>query len=89
MTPVFDTLRLAQALKEVGFDDRQSVAVVDCIRQSLGDNVAIKSDIADIRADIATLRAGIYRALWIQAAGLVAAACAVTGVVVGVVQAVS
>ena len=54
MTPVIDTLRMAQALKEAGFDDRQAETIVTVIRQTFGENVATKSDVADLRADTKT-----------------------------------
>lgn len=83
MTPVFDTLRIAQLLKEAGFDDRQSEAVVDAIRQSLGENVATKGDVSDVKAalksDIANLRADMYRAMLIQTGSILLAVLGVGG----------
>ena len=70
-TAPFDTLRIAQALKAAGFDDDQSEAIVDAIRESLGGELATKSDLAELRADI-------YRALWIQGGGLVMIITAMT-----------
>ncbi len=55
-TPTFDTLRIAQALKEAGFDDSQAQAIVSAIRSSLGENVATKVDIADVKTEIADVR---------------------------------
>ena len=89
MTPVFDTLRIAQLLKEAGFDDQQSEAVVTAIRQSLTENVATKGDISVVSASIANLRADIYRALWLQAAGLVAALGVTIGIAAAVVRVTS
>ena len=71
MTTVpFDTLRAAQALRDAGFDDAQSEAIVATIQKSLGENVATKSDLFAVKSDLETklveLRADIYRALWIQ-----------------------
>ena len=60
----FDTLRIARALKDAGFDDAQSEAIVFAIQTSLGENVATKSDLNELRADI-------YRAMWVLGAGLV------------------
>ena len=70
-TAPFDTLRIAQALRDAGFDEKQSEAIVSAIQQSLGQNVATKADIAEVNTKIVELRADIYRALWIQGAGLV------------------
>ena len=58
----FDTL------KNAGFTDEQSEAIVVAIRESLGENLVTKSD---LEVAIAELRADIYRALWIQGGGLV------------------
>ncbi len=71
MATTFDTLRIAQALKAAGFDDVQSEAIVSAIQTSLGENVATKADLAELRADM-------YRALWIQGAGLVMVITAMT-----------
>ena len=72
-TAPFDTLRIAQALKAAGFDDTQSEAIVNAIQRSVGDNVATKSDLSELatKVDLSELRADMYRALWIQGAGLV------------------
>ena len=67
-TAPFDTLRIAQALRDAGFDDAQSEAIVGAIQKSLGENLVTKSD---LELAIAKLRADMYRALWIQGAGLV------------------
>jgi hypothetical protein len=58
-TPTFDTLRIAQALKDAGFDDSQAQAIVSAIRLSLGENVATKADIGDVRTEIAGVRTEI------------------------------
>ena len=76
MTPVFDTLRIAQLLKEAGFDDRQSEAVVTAIRQSLTENVATKGD---LDAGLANLRADMYRAMLIQTGSILLAVLGVGG----------
>ena len=89
MTPVFDTLRIAQILKEAGFDDQQSEAVVTAIRQSLGEDVATKGDIAGLRGelkeDIANLRADIYRAMLLQTGSILLAVLGVGGGVLAAV----
>ena len=92
-SPPFDTLRIAQALRDAGFDNGQAEAVVAAIQQSLGEQVATKSDISDLRGDMRTgmekLRADMYRALWIQGAGLVMITVAVAGVAVAIAKAIS
>jgi hypothetical protein len=49
-TPAFDTLRIAQALRDAGFDSGQAEAIVAAIQRSLGENVATKSDLMELRA---------------------------------------
>ena len=81
-TAPFDTLRIAQALRDAGFDDEQSEAIVSAIQDSLGENVATKSDLFAVKSDLfavkshletklVELRADIYRALWMQGGALV------------------
>ena len=82
MATTFDTLRIAQALKAAGFDDVQSEAIVSAIQTSLGGELATKSDLAELRADI-------YLALWIQGAGFVMIMIAIVGVAVAVIAAIS
>ncbi len=61
----FDTLAAARAFREAGFEDRQAEAVVGVVRRATRLRGCR-------RADLNTLRADIYRALWAQGAGLVA-----------------
>ena len=64
----FDTLRIAQALRDAGFDEKQLEAIVSAIQKSLGDNLATKSDVSGMatKTDLLELRADLYRALWMQ-----------------------
>lgn len=64
----FDTLAAARALRDAGFEDRQAEAVAGVVRHA----VDADRDKLATKADLATLRADIYRALWTQGAGLVA-----------------
>lgn len=65
----FDTL------KNAGFRDEQAEAIVFAIQDSLGQNVATKSDLFTVKSHLETklleLRADMYRALWIQGGVLV------------------
>jgi len=75
----FDTLAHARTLREAGVEDKQAEAHAEAAR-ALRAGLATKADLdaglsglrAELRADIADLRADIYRALWVQGAGLVA-----------------
>ena len=68
-TAPFDTL------KNAGFTDKQADAIAFAIQDSLGQNVPTKSDLFAVKSHLETklveLRTDIYRALWIQGAGLV------------------
>ena len=52
----------------------------------MGGNFATKDY---LKAEIAELRADLYRALWLQAAGIVGAITAISGIIVGIVTAVT
>ncbi len=67
-----DTLRTAQTLTEAGVPERQAAAHARAIDEAMTDAVG---DLVT-RADLAALRADLYRALWIQG-----------GVIIGVVVA--
>ena len=77
--PAFDTLAHARTLREAGVEGKQAEAHAEAAR-ALRAGLATKADLdaglsglrAELRADIADLRADIYRALWVQGAGLVA-----------------
>lgn len=72
MSQAFDTLAAAKALRGAEFDERQAEAITTVVRHAIGadrDELATK---ADLKAEVGALEARIYRALWLQAAGLVA-----------------
>ena len=63
--PAFDTLATARDLEAAGLERRQAEAVVSAIGNA--------GDRATTKADLAALRAGSCRALWIQGGAIVAA----------------
>ena len=67
----FDTHQAVKRLQEAGVDERQAEAFVATVGDAVGENVATKTDIAALRADIAALEARLYRHLWVMAAGIV------------------
>ena len=70
----FDALAATRTLRDAGFEDRQAEAVAGVMRHATrlrGCRLADRDTLAT-KADIAALRADMYRALWIQGAGLVA-----------------
>ena len=53
-----DTLKVAKRLREAGFTEPQAEAVIAAVQEATGGaELATKTDIADIRAEIADLRA--------------------------------
>ena len=54
-TLAFDTHKAVKALRDAGFSDEQAEAVTEQISVAVGENVATKSDIALVRADIEKL----------------------------------
>ena len=89
-TAVFDTLKASDDLKAAGIEARHAEAIVHTMAGAFEDTVATKSDVVAIRADmdklavsvkadIAAVKAEVFRALWIQGAGIV-------GLVVGLTK---
>ncbi|MCY4441935.1 MAG: hypothetical protein OXE53_17220 [Deltaproteobacteria bacterium] len=70
-TFAFDTHKAVKALKEAGFGDIQAEAVVATVGDAIGGDVATKGDVAALKTDIAEFKAEIYRHLWLMAAGIV------------------
>ena len=64
----FDTLATARNLKAAGIASAHAEAIVDTMRQAVGAHVATKADLDALRAK---LKADVYRALWMQAAGII------------------
>ena len=78
----FDTLKLARRLREAGMPTEQAEAIAEAEAEALGEfvrnNLATKSDITDLKQEIAGLRtemhkmrAEIYRALAFQAIAII------------------
>ena len=78
-TITFDTRKAVRNLKAVGFEEPQADAIVDTLGDAFSDTVATRLDIAGVETKIAgletkiaDLKAEMFRALWIQGAGIVA-----------------
>ena len=56
-TLAFDTHKAVKALKEAGFDDTQAEAVVATVGDAIGGDVATKGDTAALKTDIAEVKA--------------------------------
>lgn len=82
-TSTFDTLDAMRRLEQAGMDRAQAEATVETIREAQSE-LATKADLQfgltalehRLRTALAELRADLYRALWIQGAGIVAIVCA-------------
>ena len=81
-TGTFDTLDAMRRLEQAGMERAQAEATVETMREAQAE-LATKSDLVLVRSDLAELesrlllaladlRADLYRALWIQGAGIVA-----------------
>ena len=55
----FDTLHAAKALTVAGFEAQQAEAITDTIREAFTESVATKADIAEVKTEIADLRAEV------------------------------
>ena len=75
--PAFDTLTTARDLEAAGLERRQAEAVASAIGNA-GGHAATKADLEHLAT-----RAGLYRALWIQAGAIVVAIAALAGVIAG------
>ena len=75
----FDTQRAARRLTDAGLDDRAAQGVADVVDSATSGLATERSLLATERSVLA-LRAEMYRALWIQGAGIVAATAAIVGI---------
>ncbi|MGH8533309.1 MAG: hypothetical protein ACREV1_11465 [Gammaproteobacteria bacterium] len=55
----FDTLKFAKRLKEAGFTEQQAEALAAAEAEFIGDNLATKRDIAELKRDIKELEVKI------------------------------
>lgn len=71
----FDTLAAAETMAEAGIEESHAKTIASSIRDGRA-GLATRADLDNLEARmdarIAALRADIYRALWIQGAGIVA-----------------
>ena len=75
MTAAFDTLDAARRLEAAGMQRDQAEAIAAVFRQGQGALVTT--------ADLSALEARLYRALWVQAAGIIATIAALAGIAIG------
>ncbi len=79
MSAAFDTLNAARRLEAAGMQRDQAEAVAAVVREGQGE-LATTADLSTLEA---RLTATLYRALWIQAAGIIAAIAALAGIAIG------
>ena len=85
----FDTQAAVTVLRDSGVEEAPAIAIVKTIRDAQSASlaeVATKHDLALVRADLVALKAELFRALWIQGAGLVAIQIAIAGFIITSVQ---
>ena len=78
----FNPLEAARDLEAAGVERKQAEAHAEALRQAATarhsrgsgnrDELATKTDFAELRADLAGLHADLYRALWIQGGAIIA-----------------
>lgn len=55
----FDTLRAAENLRQAGITETHAKAIVATMSNAIGEHVATKSDIADVKTGIASVRVAV------------------------------
>jgi hypothetical protein len=68
-SPRFDAFSAARALEAAGVERSQAETIASTIAHN--GEVATKSDVVALKADISNLEARMYRALWIQGGAIV------------------
>ncbi len=61
-TITFDTRKAVRNLKAAGIAEAHADAIVDSMADAFGDNVATKTDIAEVKAHIARLETAMWKA---------------------------
>ena len=69
-SPRFDAFSAARALEAAGVERSQAEAIASAVDHS--GEIATKSDVVALKADLSNLEARMYRALWIQGGAIVA-----------------
>ena len=92
-TYTIDTHATIRELEEAGMDSRQAEVVVAAISRSdfeLATKADLKAEIAalkaDLKTDIARVQSEVFRALWIQGAGLVGIQLAIAGLLFAAIK---
>ena len=84
---VFDTHAIARALTAADLTPEQADAITDAVRLAAEHDAArVDPDTLATKADLAVLRADIYRAMLVQAGAIVGALVSIAGIVVGALR---
>ena len=95
MVLAFDTHRAVKGLKDAGFEEAQAEAVVTILGEVLDGtvatkadlkNLATKDDIAEVRAEMAEFKVGVYRHFWLMGAGMLGVNVATAGLIIAVLK---
>ena len=82
MACVFDTHAIARALTAADLKPAQADAITDAVRQTAEHDASrVDPDTLVTKADLADLRADIYRAMLVQAGAIVGALGGIAGLV--------
>ena len=82
----FDTQAAVAVLRDSGLEEAPAIAIVNTIRDALTVSLAEVATKSDLENAVAGLRADLFRALWIQGAGLVAIQIAIAGFIITAVR---
>ena len=83
-TRTFDTYKAVKDLEQVGIDEDVARVMVGMVGDAMTENVATKTDIADLRAEIRELEARMtVRFVW-MALGIVGLTSAITSLITGI-----
>jgi hypothetical protein len=95
-TYTLDTHATIRELEGAGMDSRQAEAVVAAISRSdaelatkadlKAETTDLKAETTDLKAEIANLKSEVFRALWIQGAGLVGIQLAIAGLLFAAIR---
>ena len=84
---MFDTHAIARALTAADLTPEQADAITDAVRQAAEHDAGrVDPDTLATKADLAVLRADIYRAMLVQAGAIVGALVSIAGIVVGALR---
>lgn len=72
MAAAFDTHAAVRGLEAAGIDTKHAEAIVETMQTARTVDMDQLATKADLQAGLATLRADLYRALWIQGGAIVA-----------------